>query len=153
MFFCTNFCPACRLWKLRPVLEDGDIAPLRRDHLFKRIKSRAVEDRLFRQAAACIFAAFFDEAEHICRERQRFFPKVFRPLSFQDIYSLPNFNAVADAAAERRVHVRDESSGSASICLADFDHGLGKYDRVTQRLHKGTGADLDVEKNRTRARC
>ena len=62
-----------------------------------------------------------------------------------------NFERVADHAAQRLIHVRDQRDHLLAHALAGFHHQFGEEDRVFFFLHERAGAGLDVEHQRVDA--
>ena len=135
------------LLELRVVAQDAVVAALGADHRAERLEGTAVSNRLLSHRAAFLRRALADEIEHVGGELQRYLAQVSWALALEDVHRLHDLDAVADAVAERRVHVGDQGDRAAAGELADGDHRLRELDGVIERLHEGTTARLDIEQD------
>jgi hypothetical protein len=71
--------------------------------------------------------------------------------ALQRLDRLDHFQRVADVAAERRVHRRQERLGADAGSVADGDQRLGERARRLRRLHERATAGLHVEHQRVDA--
>ena len=68
-------------------------------------------------------------------------------MSLQDIHGFDYFEAVADAKAQRRIHIGNEGYRAAACAFTNSHHRLGKFDGIIQRLHERTAAGFDIEQD------
>ena len=75
------------------------------------------------------------------------FGQVGRAFALQDGHALGHFQRVADAAAQRLVHIGDERRDLAPVRRADGDHLARKLDGVVERFHKRAVAHRHIQQD------
>ena len=117
------------------------------DHRTEGLKRTAILDGVFGHRAAFFRRPLADEIEHVGRKLQRNFREVGRTMALQYIHRLHDFDAVADAVAKRRIHIRNQRDRAAARKLANSDHRLCEFDGIIKGLHEGAAARLDIEQD------
>ena len=129
------------------IAQHAVVAALSAHHRAERLERRAVLDGLLCHLAALFRRALADEVEHVRCELERNLREIGRAVALEHVHRLHDLDAVADAVAERRVHVRNQRNRAAASALADVDHRLRELDGVIERLHERARTRLDVEQN------
>ena len=132
-------------------MEDGDVAALRLGHADECLECRAASDRRFGAHTAGVERAQSRELQHACCECERDRAQIIGACAAQHTDRLRDFEAVADGAAKRLLHIREERRRRKVRALSDGDHGLGECARLFERLHERAAADLYIEEYGVRA--
>ena len=129
------------------VVQAGDVAALRRKHLAALGKGGAVGQHPLRHGAAGGLVPFAGQHQHVGGQLQADFGQVGRAFALQDGHALSHFQRVADAAAQRLVHIGDERRDLAPVRRADGDHLARKLDGVVERFHKRAVAHRHIQQD------
>ncbi|MNC50653.1 hypothetical protein D3C75_999060 [compost metagenome] len=88
---------------------------------------------------------FAAEDKHLAAQYEADLLQILWPVALQGLDAFLDLQRIADAEAQRLVHITDDRNRVAAQMCTDIDHGLGQGNGIIERLHKRTAAGFDIE--------
>ena len=149
--FCAQIPGIFCLAEALRVPEDGSISPLCLKHFAAQRKSRSVINDRLGHCAAPGQIPFPGQIQHIGGKLQADLRQIGGAFAPEHRHTLGHLQRIANAVAQRGIHIRDERRHLAAVSRPNGNHQTGQLNGILQILHERTAAHRHIQQDRVRS--